>query len=394
MERKKPWFGICRLGSIGDNLMITSALPLIAKDYNIEVITQEPHHVVLENNPYIDKLSVKKPDEIKGPVNGALGWQQWFVGRSGEFAKFVNLSHTCETTLALVPGQTQFYWPASARRKLCGKSYLEMIHDVCEVPYDFTVGPRFYPTEEEVEKALETKAKIGTKVIGWCISGSRYDKLYPYTPMAIARLIKETGCSVIMFGAPGKDADIAKVIMEHVQRQNSSEEGLFSAISPDPDNPSWPIRRGLTQVQMCDLVISPDTGPAWACAMEDVPKIILLSHASDENITKYWKNTTSLHADQSRVPCWPCHLLHDEPGTCKSNKDNTGASCISDISVNTLINKAIQLLSTKETSENGWNFNLRTEGTAGLGSTRCDTDTPRCLGSKPVAGVSLIGVGV
>ena len=347
MQRNKPWYGIVRLGSIGDNLMVTSALPLIAKEFNIEVIAQEPHHVIFENNPYIDKLSVKKSGEI-GDGSGILSWQKWFVGRTGEFAKFVNLSHTCESSLAVVPAQTQFYWPNSVRRRLCGYSYLEMVHDVCEVEHDFTIGPRFYPTSEEIEKAFETKAKVGKRVIGWCIAGSRHDKIYPFAPMAIARLIKETGLPVIMFGAAGKDFELAKRIQEHVQRQNSSDEGLFLALSPDAEKPSWPIRRSLTQAQACDLVISPDTGPAWAVAMEDIPKIILLSHASDINITKHWRNTVSLHADPARVDCYPCHKLHDEPGTCRPNKDNTGAACISDISVETLVTTAKNLLLIKE----------------------------------------------
>jgi ADP-heptose:LPS heptosyltransferase len=341
--KPKGWFGIVRLGSIGDNLMVTSALPLISENYNIEVIAQEPYHVVFENNPYIDKLSVKKNGEIgKG---GMLEWQQWFANRAGEFAKFVNLSHTCETTLALVPSQTQFYWPHSMRQKLCNHSYLEMIHDVCEIPHDFTVGPRFYPTKEEHAKAVETKAKMGGHVIGWCIAGSRIDKIYPYSAMAIARLIKETGYSVVMFGAPGKDFEIAKQIQEHVQRQNSSEEGLYLALSPDAEKPSWPIRRSLAQAQACDLIISPDSGVLWAVASEDMPKIVLLSHASAENITKYHVNTVTLHADPTRVPCFPCHRLHDTPETCVPNKEGNAASCMTDISVDTIVQTAVDLLS-------------------------------------------------
>lgn len=324
--------------------MCSSAFPLIAQDYNLEVIAQEPHHVVFENNPYIDKLSVKKSGEIGTPQGGILEWQRWFVGRSGEFTKFVNLSHTCESTLALIPAQTQFYWPSSVRRKMCGKSYIEMVHDVCEVPHDFTIGPRFYPTDEEIEKALDTKRKVGDRVIGWCISGSRHDKLYPYSAMAIARLIRELNTPVIMFGAPGKDFEIAKTIQEHVQRQNGSDDGLHLALSPDPADPSWPIRRSLTQCQQCDLMIGPDTGPQWSVGMESIPKILMISHASAENITKHWVNTVTLEADKIRVPCHSCHKLHDTPETCFPNKDNTGAACISDISVETILLVAKGLL--------------------------------------------------
>ena len=94
------------------------------------------------------------------------------------------------------------------------------------------------------------------------------------------------------------------------------------------------IRLGRSGV---DLVVTPDTGTAWAVAFEQMPKIVMVSHASQENITKHWINTTTLHADRHRVPCWPCHRLHDDISTCIPNKQNNGAACISDISVETLV---------------------------------------------------------
>ena len=48
-----------RFGGIGDNLIASAVLPgLRAKYGRVEVITQHPQHVVFENNPYVDKLSV------------------------------------------------------------------------------------------------------------------------------------------------------------------------------------------------------------------------------------------------------------------------------------------------------------------------------------------------
>jgi hypothetical protein len=67
-----------------------------------------------------------------------------------------------------------------------------------------------------------------------------------------------------------------------------------------------------------------------------MPKIVLLSHASAENVTKHWRNTVTLHADPTRVPCWPCHRLHDGPETCFSYGAN-GAGCISDISADLVL---------------------------------------------------------
>lgn len=356
----RKWAAVCRFGGIGDNLIASSVLPLLARDYAVEVICQDPYHVLFENNPYIEKLTVKQPGEL--PSGSGLEWQQWFVARGKEYAKFVHLSHSCEISLALVPAQTQFYWPAAMRRKLCGRSYLEFVHDIAEVPHEFS--PNFFPTDEELAKADDTKRRVGEKVIGWALSGSRVDKIYPQSAAVVARLIKETGCPVIMFGGGQRDFDMSKQIMEQVERQNGSLEGLHQAVSPDPSNdvrftvepgathvtqlpkaePLWPVRRSITQLQRCDLVIGPDTGLMWSVAAHSMPKIMLLSHASPENVTKHWRNTVTLHADPVRVPCWPCHQLHDSSATCTQNKDNTGAACISDISAEAVLQAAKDML--------------------------------------------------
>lgn len=350
---KSEWVGIARLGGIGDNLIAASVLkPLKALGFKIDVITSMPQGVVFENNPYIDKLSVQRDlpkvhDE----------WQNWFYQRAVEYDKFVNLSHTCEVSLALLQNQTQWQWPPEARRKICGQSYLEFVHDIVGVPYDF--GRLFWPTDEEVDHAQVTRRKYAgsNKVVGWVLTGTRPDKIYTRSAHAIARLIKELGVHVAMLGAPAPASDFtfAQQIEEEVKRTNSTTEGLLCALSPDPDKPTWPPRRVLTFAQNCDLVIGPDTGPMWGVAMEPMPKITLLSHASANNITKHWVNTVSMTADPQRVPCAPCHQLHNQPSTCieeqrrcgmdiKPDAEKLGAACINDVSVETIVSTARQLL--------------------------------------------------
>jgi len=98
------------------------------------------------------------------------------------------------------------------------------------------------------------------------------------------------------------------------------------------------VRRVISFAQACDIVVGPDTGPMWGVAFEpDVHKVMLLSHASAENITKHWLNTDTLCADQGRVPCYPCHQLHNEPRTCTPNKDKSGAACITDIGTDLIV---------------------------------------------------------
>jgi ADP-heptose:LPS heptosyltransferase len=355
-ERDKPWCGIARFGGIGDNLMAASVLPMLAQRFRVDVMTNHEYGVVFDNNPWASKITKVRNEDI--PHDGMSNWQDWFAKRAREYEHFWNVSHTCENLLALHSSQTAFYWPNGWRRKHCGKSYIEAIADVVDVPYQFG-NPLFYPTDEELEKAAETKKKVGEKVIGWCVAGSRLDKYHPLSPIIIGRILREIGLPVIMFGASQREMEVVKATMEHVERANGSIAGLHEArttydagdkgvLLADDRIPEkrtdWPIRRSLTQIMTCDLIIGPDTGLMWASAFERVPKIVLLSHASQENITKYWPQTVSLHADQKRVDCWPCHLLHDTVEFCRSNKNHDGAACISDLSAEMILDAIRTLL--------------------------------------------------
>ncbi|HET7375145.1 MAG TPA: hypothetical protein VFK30_00465, partial [Anaerolineae bacterium] len=126
-------------------------------------------------------------------------------------------------------------------------------------------------------------------------------------------------------------------------------DNLYLGLSPNTADPgghqSWGLRRSLSQIMAADLVITPDTGAAWACAFEPMPKIVMVSHASVENISAGWKNTVTLHANPQRVDCWPCHRLHSDPSTCRPAKDmGSSAACMADISVETIVETAARLL--------------------------------------------------
>lgn len=337
-QSTSTWACIARLGGVGDNIIASSVLPALREKYgHVEVIASKPQHVVFENNPHVDRLTVFEPGFP--PWGDGNSWQGFWADRAREYAFFANLSHTVETLRALSPVQTAYHWPAAARRKLCGHSYLETAADICGVSYE-TLAPNFFPDDLEVECALETKKKIGGRYLGWVLSGTRIDKIWPATSLAVARIIKEFNFPVVLFGMPGKDFQIAKEIQAHVKAANGSDDGVHLACSVDPDRPNWPIRRLLTQVQQSDIVVSVDTGPAWAVAMRSMHKVILLSHASPQNITARWVNTTTLHADQARVPCWPCHMLIDTREQCErlsGRKGEIGAACISDITVDQVV---------------------------------------------------------
>lgn len=323
-----------RAAGIGDSLIASSPLSLLAKDYNIEMHCDADWTYMWENNPYVSKLTPLPEKSPPRSLPNSVDWMQWWRDRANGYEKFYNLSHSCEYSLAFAVNQVQFDWPASHRRALCNRNYLEMVHDICEVPHDFTVGPRFYPTEEEREKARETKGRMGEKLLGICLAGSRIDKVWPYMAQLIVKARRELGLTVVLFGAPiERDHMLSQRIFELVKQHLNTTDGIFSAITRNDAHAKtdWPIRRTLAQLQTCDAVITSDTGTAWAVAMEDMPKVVLLSHASPFNITEHWRNTISLHADPKRVPCWPCHRLHETTATCIRAESIEAAACMADI---------------------------------------------------------------
>jgi ADP-heptose:LPS heptosyltransferase len=187
--------------------------------------------------------------------------------------------------------------------------HIEAVGDICEVPT--TNWSRILSTEAE-EAAAEKNQDAGRRQSACLVTSARVDKVWPPSAGVIARLLKDVDLPIIMLGAPGKDFELAKQVQEQVKVLNGSDRNLHLALSTNLEFPNWPIRRVLAQALAADVVVTPDTGPAWAVAQKPMRKIVLLSHASQENITKGWKNTLTLHADPS-VACWPCHLLIDRP---------------------------------------------------------------------------------
>lgn len=388
MSTSDRWACIARMGGFGDNLIATSVFKGLKKRYDrLEVIAGEPMHVMYENNPYIDKLTVL-PKDVPQWGDGH-SWHKWFHDRGREYAFFANLSHSCEVTGVALKIQTIFWWPDNMRRKTFNRSYLEIVHDICDVPYE-EIEPAFFPTDEERTQAAETKAKVGPQCIGWVMSGSRLDKIHPEIDVAITRILRDLKIPVIIFGAPGKDYELAKMIEAEVKKRLHTTEGLHLALSPDAANPTWGPRRICAQAQACDLVVGPDTGPMWAVASQPMPKVLLASHAGGHNITAHWKNTTTLEADRERVPCYPCHRLHDDPSTCKPNVDGNGAACISDISVDTIVSTVQHLL---EEQEHGKHQRLFAKTDAGLDPHRPDGNPPDHVGNRSFPRVAHFNLG-
>ena len=66
-------------------------------------------------------------------------------------------------------------------------------------------------------------------------------------------------------------------------------------------------------------------------------KTVMLSHSSEENLSKHWKNTTTLEPSNYENFCFPCHKIHFGFKTCNRDKETGGAMCAVNIKPDTVV---------------------------------------------------------
>ena len=74
------------------------------------------------------------------------------------------------------------------------------------------------------------------------------------------------------------------------------------------------IRKSLVLIKTADLLVSPETATAVGAGAFETPLVVLLSHSSEENLTKYYKNCIPVY--ESSLRCYPCHQLHFFSESC------------------------------------------------------------------------------
>lgn len=277
---------VIRYGAYGDNIQASSVIKRLKEEgYYVIVQTSYRGKDIYQNNPNIDRL-----EEI--PSNSLTGeTQAMYWGRLAKlYKKFVNLSGIVEQLLLKIKHQPGYDMPAGIRRQICNFNYLDMMH--IEAGYDDWGGYKpemFFSAAEEIWAEKTLKPFKDKFVVLWSWHGSGWNKRYPW-----GQLVQETFCK------QHPDAIIITVGDE-----------LCRLL--DYDNPQVKHMAGKTNIrQSClltkyvDLVVGPETGILNAASCYDTPKIVLMSHSSEENLTKYWENVTPLKPD---CKCSPCHRL-------------------------------------------------------------------------------------
>ena len=333
---------VIRYGAFGDQIMTAAVLPgLKEQGYHITYNTTARGHEVQRENPYIDAFLLQDRDQVPNEELCA-----YWSALEQRFGHIVNLCESVEGSLIALPGRIQHAWSDSARQKILGSvNYVENTANIAGVAYR-PEEARFYPTEEELVWAQETGIALGGRpLILWAVGGSAIHKKYPWAHIAMTQLVMQTGARIICVGAPEDQLIEVGVAWAYLQANGMEAEELQAIEDEHGDKAlqvmagkmkdiagydpivfrcgAWSIRQTMAISHIADCVVGPETGVLNAVAMRDVPKVVMLSHSSHENLTRDWINTTVLVPE---VDCHPCHRLHYSFVHCHESEDAPGAA--------------------------------------------------------------------
>jgi hypothetical protein len=204
---------------------------------------------------------------------------------------------------------------------LSSANYLEITHDIADVPYEF--ASRFYPTDEERAWALDRRAEIAAPVIAWVLHGSAMHKASPHIQHVVSWLLQRSPCEVVLLGDRSIGSKLAAGIISKVGESAPGEIHRIRNMAGE----QWTRRQALAFSQVADCVVGPETGILNAVALEMMPKVVYLSHSSRDNLTRTWVNTTALAPPSSAAPCYPCHMMHQDWSTCHQDPETGAALC-------------------------------------------------------------------
>lgn len=322
---------VIRYGGFGDMIMSASILPgLKRQGYHITFNTTPSGHNIIKHDPNIDDWIIQDYHQVP---NTEL--PDYWDALAEKYDKVVNLSESVEGTFLAVAGRPNHRWPLPVRQKMMGMNYYEFGYMLAGLNFGESRPPEhppFYETDRERRIAERRRDEIDGICVLWCLSGSSLHKAWPYIDAVIAEFMLDT--EDVNFVLCGDDAC-------RVLEQGWEQEPRVHLRSGE-----WSIRETLSFAKTVDLVIGPQTGVIASLAGTDLPKLIFMSHSSEENLTKYWRNCIALKPDKKRCPCYPCHLLHSNFEFCQIDNKTGAALCQASIEPPEVVQAIKTLLNT------------------------------------------------
>lgn len=302
MKREFSWkqpkpektVAIVRYGAQGDMIQMSSILPWLKKEgYHVTVYCQGGiGYEVIKHDPHVDRFIIQGKDQVPPQFLDEF----WNYTRK-KYTKWINLCESIEATLLASPGRANWEWPNELRAKYLDRNYLEWTHELAQVPPPY--NPKFYSTFDEKLWAKNKACSYGKRNILWSLAGSSGHKVWPHLDSVLAGILMEyPDTHVVLVG--DESCQILEFGWEKERRIHKMSG-------------RWTIRESMAFAEQADLIIGTETGLLNAAGHMDVPKIITLSHSSEEMLTKHWKNAISLKQPQG-CPKYPCRQLHGANG--------------------------------------------------------------------------------
>jgi ADP-heptose:LPS heptosyltransferase/predicted SAM-dependent methyltransferase len=295
--------GVVRVGSHGDALWASSVCAHLKKQgYHVTVYASSRGAEVLRHDPNIDRC-FPLPDKALSDAE----FLAWRTHEAVKYAKWVDLVGSVENRLLYHPGSNEFYLSHRLRHLYANRNYLEVVHEYADLPQG-DYRQRFYPSAEEAAVARQRRAEIDGPLVVIAPAGSGPVKYWPHAQRLMELLAAEKIHSVVLGDVPdGQLADVepyGKVV------------GM-----------RWSVREALAYTLLADAVVGTESLIVNAVAFEPMLKVVTLSHSSNENLTRHWRNTAALAA--TGLPCYPCHRVHPRSYKfCAQDQNTLAAACL------------------------------------------------------------------
>ena len=290
---------VCRYGGFGDNVMALKVLRELKRlNYHVTFYTSDRGAQIVAHDPCVDEVVIHTEDQVP-PSELRDYW-----GRLGKhYDRFVNLNGTMEGALLFrgpgypngghpdIPLDDCYGLSHEDRHARGNTNYMEHMLKAAGMEHLDATPPAINFSRQEMELATFVRGRYqGEFLVLMTLGGSADHKLWAHAEAFAKDLLDR--CPEARIITVGEDK---LRLMEWDHPRVVKQCGYLN------------FRGSALLAWIADLVISTETGMAHVAAGLGSPALVLLSHSSEENLTKHWPSAVSLRPP---VDCHPCHRLH------------------------------------------------------------------------------------